>query len=81
MVLVGILFAIIPIVVGGSQVLTVPMYAAYARQKRPINVVNVDATLDFGGDPQKVDGRNWLNALILPDGGHLFDLTNLGHQR
>ena len=46
-----------------------------------VNVVNVDATLDFGGDPQKVDGRNWLNALILPDGGHLFDLTNLGHQR
>ena len=57
------------------------MYAAYARQERPINVVNVDSTLDFGGDPQEIDGRNWLNALILPEGGHLFDLTHLGHQR
>ena len=72
---------IVPIVVGGSQILTVPMYAAYARQERPINVVNVDSTLDFGGDPQEIDGRNWLNALILPEGGHLFDLTHLGHQR
>ena len=72
---------IIPLVVGGSQVLTVPMYAAYARQDRPINVVSVDAGLDFGGDPQEVDGRNWLNALILPEGGHLFDFTQLGHQR
>ena len=72
---------IVPLVVGGSQVLTVPMYAAYARQDRPINVVSVDAGLDFGGDPQEVDGRNWLNALILPEGGHLFDFTQLGHQR
>ena len=72
---------IVPIVLGGSQVLTVPMYAAYANQKRPINVVSVDAGMDFGGDPQEVHGRNWLNALVLPEGGHLFDFTQLGHQR
>lgn len=72
---------IVPLVIGGSQVLTVPMYTAYARQERPINVVSVDAGLDFGGNPQEVDGRNWLNALLLPEGGHLFDFTQLGHQR
>jgi len=72
---------IVPVVLGGSQVLTASMYAAYARQERPINVVSVDAGIDFGGNPQEVDGRNWLNALILPEGGHLFDFTQLGHQR
>ena len=72
---------IVPIVIGGSQVLTVPMYASYAPQERPINVVTVDAGLDFGGDPQEVNHQNWLNPLILPEGGHLFDLTQLGHQR
>ena len=72
---------ILPVVIGGSQMLTVPMYAAFKRQERPINVVCVDADIDFGGDPQETDGTNWLNALILPEGGHLFDLTLIGHQR
>lgn len=72
---------IIPIVVGGSQVLTIPMYRAYANQDRPINVTVIDAHVDFGGNPQEVDGRNWLNQLILPEGGHLFDLNTIGHQR
>ena len=72
---------IIPIVIGGSQVLTIPMYKAFAPQKRPINVSVIDARVDFGGDPQQVGGDNWLNQLILPEGGHLFDLNTLGHQR
>jgi len=72
---------IIPIVIGGSQVLTIPMYKAFAHQDRPINVGIIDAKLDFGGDPQEVEGSNWMNMLILPEGGHLFDLTTLGHQR
>lgn len=72
---------IIPVVIGGSQVQTIPMYKAFAGQDRPINVAVVDASVDFGGDPQVVDGRNWLNQLILPEGGHLFDLNTLGHQR
>ena len=58
-----------------------PMYRAYASQDRPINVSVIDATLDFGGDPQVTDGTNWLNQLILPEGAHLFDLNTLGHQR
>ena len=76
-----IAMGIVPIVIGGSQVLTIPMYKAYVRQDRPINVAVIDAAVDFGGDPQEVDGRNWLNQLILPEGGHLFDLNTLGHQR
>ena len=72
---------IIPVVIGGSQSLSIPMYKAYARQDRPINVVVVDSAVDFGGNPQEVDGRNWLNQLILPEGSHLFDMTTLGHQR
>jgi formiminoglutamase len=72
---------IIPIVIGGSQVLSISMYKAFGRQDRPINVAVVDSTVDFGGDPQQVDGGNWLNQLILPEEGHLFDLTTLGHQR
>lgn len=72
---------IIPIIIGGSQVQTIPMYKAFARQGRPINVSVIDAKVDFGGDPQVVDGRNWLNQLVLPEGGHLFDLSTLGHQR
>ena len=72
---------IVPLVIGGSQVQTFPMYRAYASQDRPINVTVVDAAVDFGGDPQVTDGNNWLNQLILPEGAHLFDLNTLGHQR
>jgi arginase family enzyme len=72
---------IIPVVIGGAHSLTYPMYKAFAPQKRPINVSVIDAEIDFGGDPQQTDGSNWLNQLILPEGGHLFDLSTLGHQR
>jgi len=72
---------IVPIIIGGSQALTVAMYAAYLPQDRPVNVVTVDAGLDFGGDPQETNSLNWLNPLVLAEGGHLFDLTQLGHQR
>lgn len=72
---------IIPVIMGGSQALTAAMYEAYRTQDRPINAVIVDAQLDFGGDPQELNGNNWINALILPEHGHLFDLSHLGHQR
>ena len=72
---------IIPVVIGGAQSLTISMYKAFAPQERPINISVIDAQVDFGGDPQQTDGSNWLNQLILPEGGHLFDLNTLGHQR
>ena len=39
---------IIPIVIGGSQDLTYPLYRAYDNQEQMVNLVSIDSKFDFG---------------------------------
>ena len=69
-----------PIVIGGGQDLTVPMYESLAILGNPANLVTIDAQLDFGADPDNRSSRNFMNDIILHEPNYLFDYTNIGHQ-
>lgn len=71
---------IIPIVIGGGQDLTVPMYEALGILGKPTNVVAIDSRLDFGADPDNRTASNYLNDVILHEPNYLFDFINIGHQ-
>ena len=45
-----------------------------------MNVVTVDPRLDFGGDPEVVSSRNFMNEVVMHEPNYLFDYSNLGHQ-
>lgn len=71
---------LIPVVIGGGQDLTVPMYESLAMLGKPANLVTVDSTLDFGADPDHRSSQNFMNDIILHEPNYLFDYANLGHQ-
>jgi len=72
---------IIPLILGGSQDLTYANYAAYESLEQTINLVTLDACLDFGGDPSSFTSRNYLNKIVLHQPNYLFNYSNIGHQR
>lgn len=71
---------IIPVVMGGGQDLTTAMYRALEPFGKPVQVVTLDARLDFGADPDQGTSLNFMNDIILHEPNYLFNYTNLGHQ-
>jgi formiminoglutamase len=71
---------IVPVILGGGQDLTTAMYRALEPFGRPVQLVTVDARLDFGADPDQSTSRNFMNDIILHEPNYLFNYTNIGHQ-
>lgn len=73
---------IVPVVIGGSQDLTYPMFQAYELMEDTINVTTIDSRLDLTPDPEEpTNARNYLNDLVLHQPNFLFNYSNLGGQR
>ena len=49
---------VIPVIIGGSQDLTYPLYRAYDKQEQMVNLVSIDSRFDFG--KQKMELRRIL---------------------
>jgi formiminoglutamase len=71
----------LPILIGGSQDLTFGTYMAYEALEQTVNVVTVDARLDFGASPEETLSTNYLNKVLLHSPNYLFNYSNIGHQR
>jgi formiminoglutamase len=71
---------IVTVILGGGQDLTTAMYRALEPFGRPVQLVTVDARLDFGADPDQSTSRNFMNDIILHEPNYLFNYTNIGHQ-
>lgn len=67
------------LVLGGSQDLTYPLYGAYAKLSRVINIASVDSRFDLGGN-ELIDSRNYLKHIIMQQPNFLFNYTNIGFQ-
>ncbi len=70
---------IVPVVFGGSQELTLPMYEAYAQRSRSVNLVGVDAFVDLA-EREEVNGRTWMWHVLEHEPSWLFNYTQLGYQ-
>lgn len=71
---------VIPIVVGGSQDLTLAMYDAYSNLEQLVNICTVDSALDLGAPDQDVSANAYLSQILVQRPCHLFNLANLGLQ-
>ena len=71
---------IIPIVIGGSQDLTYPLYRAYDELEQMVNLVSIDSKFDFGKESDVVSATSYLTKIIIEEPNNLFNFCNLGYQ-
>lgn len=71
---------IIPIIIGGSQDLTYPLYRAYDGLEQMVNLVAIDSKFDFGKETDAISATSYLTKIILDEPNNLFNFCNLGYQ-
>jgi formiminoglutamase len=71
---------IVPIVIGGGQDLTFPMYRAYDKIEPTINLVDVDAKFNIGGPDSEFNSSAYVGKIVLHQPNILFNYSNIGYQ-
>ncbi len=71
---------IVPIVIGGSQDLTYPIYRAYDKLEQMVNLVSIDSKFDFGKDEEHFDSKSYLSRIVVEEPNNLFNFSNIGYQ-
>jgi len=71
---------IFPILIGGSQDLTIANYQAYESLSQIINIVTIDPEFDLGETESDTNSRSFLSKIILHQPNYLFNYTNIGYQ-
>ena len=73
-------YSIIPIILGGSQDLTYPIYQVYENTGKLVNITTIDSRFDIGQDNEKLNSNSYLSYIILHQPSFLFNYTNIGYQ-
>ncbi|MFN4026576.1 MAG: formimidoylglutamase [Flavobacterium sp.] len=71
---------VIPIVIGGSQDLTYPLYRAYDSLEQMVNLVAIDSKFDFGKQEDGITSNSYLSKIVLDEPNNLFNYCNIGYQ-
>lgn len=71
---------IIPIIIGGSQDLTYPMYRAFDNLEQMVNLVAIDNKFDFGKHDGEINSNSYLSKIVVDEPNNLFNYSNLGYQ-
>jgi len=71
---------ILPIVLGGSQDLTIATYNAFAYRKQIINLFALDNCFDLGDPEHEITSRSYLSKIIVSQPNYLFTYSNAGYQ-
>ena len=71
---------IIPIVIGGTQDLTYPLYRAYDNLEQMVNLVSIDNKFDFGKQEEGITSNSYLSKIVLDEPNNLFNFSNIGFQ-
>ena len=73
-------YKIVPIIIGGSQDLTFPIYQVYENTGKLVNITSIDSRFDIGQDNEKLNSNSYLSYIILHQPNFLFNYTNIGYQ-
>ena len=71
---------IIPVILGGSQDLTVALYRSFEQSNHWVNIVSVDNRFDFSQEEELISGRSYMSDIITQNPSRLYNFTNLGYQ-
>lgn len=73
-------YHIVPIIIGGSQDLTYPIYQVYENTGKLVNITSIDSRFDIGQDNDDLSSNSYLSHIILHQPNFLFNFTNIGYQ-
>lgn len=71
---------IIPIVIGGTQDLTFPMYQAYQNLEQLVNLATIDYRFDLGSPEAPVKSDGYLSQILMHRPCYLFNQSTIGIQ-
>lgn len=71
---------VVPIIIGGSQDLTYPLYRAYDMLEQAVNLVCIDKKFDFGKEYEALTETSYLSKILLEEPNNLFNYSNVGYQ-
>ncbi|MGB1971237.1 MAG: formimidoylglutamase [Flavobacteriaceae bacterium] len=71
---------VLPVIIGGSQDLTVSLYRSYEKASQWVNIVSVDNRFDFSQEEELISGRSYMSEIIMENPSKLYNFTNLGYQ-
>lgn len=71
---------VLPIIIGGTQDLTLSQFDAYKNLEQLVNLVSVDAFPDFGMPDETLLPNNYLQHILQRKPNHLFNFSTIGTQ-
>jgi len=71
---------IVPIVIGGSQDLTFPIYEAYRKVENFLNLVIIDSVIDFSTQKNEITSTSYIHKIIQTQNNRIFNISVLGYQ-
>ncbi len=71
---------VLPIIIGGSQDLTLAQFDAYKNLEQLVNLVSIDSMPDFGSENEAVMPNNYLQHILQRKPNHLFNFSTIGTQ-
>ena len=73
-------YHIVPVIIGGSQELTYPIYKVYEYTGKFVNITAIDPRFDIGQEKESLNAESFLSYIILHQPSYLFNYTNIGYQ-
>jgi arginase family enzyme len=70
---------IIPIIIGGSQDVSYPIYRSYDNLDQMVNFVSIDNKFDFAKEKTTLS-NSFLSKVIVEEPNNLFNYSNIGYQ-
>ena len=71
---------VIPIIIGGNQDLTYPLYRAYDVLEQKVNMVVIDNKFDLGKEENGLSKDAYLTKIIVDEPNNLNNFSNVGYQ-
>jgi len=71
---------VLPIIIGGSQDLTLAQFDAYKNLEQLVNLVSIDSAPDFGFPDEDLMPNNYLQHILQRKPNHLFNYSTVGTQ-
>ena len=69
-----------PIVIGGGQDLTYPLFEAYQSLEQTVNILDIDCAIDMGDPEDAISAKAWINKVLMLRPNYLFNYSVLGYQ-
>lgn len=71
---------VIPIILGGTNDLSIGQYYAYQKQNKLVTLLNIDAQIDMKNEESSISHNSYLSKIILHEPNFLFNYIQLAYQ-